>query len=590
MNRALRALPLRRLWQRDLRLVFILTYRNVTPAPDRAAAPRRRSVAPGTFRRQIRLLSRLGRFVSLDDVRDGRGLSKINFVVTFDGVSRTAKPAFSFLEARAIPFALCPFAASAAPGEGATTAVAAADRLSLEEIRRVLQPSRLATLVNHGEQDCEAGRPTRELVIEDARRSTEACERCLGFRPRYYAVPFRAPLQSLALDLQEVLRGLGYHGVLWEHDGCNLIRDRFKGRLMNVTRLEAPATTPGLVRMLARGARQAHASLLELLPAAEEAEAWSIEMGQAPDRALAFENVMREARDYASDPDFYRYLFSHNPYKGIRPDYYAVSSNGRITSIGYNFHIRFVLDASPVDGVYWSGWRKLPGSNRAASALLLMKALSAEQVVGAYQPSPIAAEALRSKAWKRIQVSVCTLNVRSAVWHVPGPITGGEVREYATYPSSLDELTTSVTRRFRFSIARSPEFYRWRYDRYPLGETRYFELREGDRPTAYFVTIRNAHQMSISDFYCSSVQAFAALLRRALAFGRSVGVHTVIVETSLPDIERFLRGLAAQISFSRNYYHFSRTFSASQSARGLLEEWDTVEFHETQACGDVLLR
>ena len=66
------------------------------------------TVSLGALRRQVRLLARLGPFVSLDQIRDGRGLGRLSFAITFDDVSGTILSAATFLRERSIPFAICP--------------------------------------------------------------------------------------------------------------------------------------------------------------------------------------------------------------------------------------------------------------------------------------------------------------------------------------------------------------------------------------------------------------------------------------------------------------------------------------------------
>ena len=70
------------------------------------------------FKNQIRLLSYLGSFVSLDEIYNNTLRSKINFSITFDDVSKTVLKATQFLESKEIPYALGPTVNSTNNGFG----------------------------------------------------------------------------------------------------------------------------------------------------------------------------------------------------------------------------------------------------------------------------------------------------------------------------------------------------------------------------------------------------------------------------------------------------------------------------------------
>jgi hypothetical protein len=567
LKRLLRALHLPPLWQRDVHAVIALHYPATTPLT--------------RFTRQVGLLERIGRIVSLDAARRGE-LGRINFVLLLENPGGNMPHFAEWLRDRGLPGAVLlndqDIAALEVP-DGAGTFQRAFGQL---------------TIVN-------AGGPMRgELVDRASVMSgivrTDQALAALGHASRDYAVRWSAHA-GLAVDVMEALRARGYGSALWPVGRATVVRGVHPTRVLNLTWLPAPGSVAGLMRTLQTAVRQAAEGALGWLPPLDPAEPTTVEAGGAAERVLAFENIMRESRPYASDPAFYEYLFTRNPDRGSRVDYYAVTSTGRITAIGYNFHTRFSIDGEAVPGVYWSSWRKLPGV-AGAGGFLLLKALSAEPVVGAYHPSASAREALRSRTWKRVAVSVCTMRVQELLRatanqrhavddRAPRPHA---VQEHESYPAVMDPILAAIAAEIRFTIARTPDWCRWRFDEYPLATVRYFVADAGRPQAAYAVTLRRGSVLSVADFWAPTQRVFAALLHDVSAHCQREGIVTIGVETSRADLVEWMRRAGAEVVEAHNYYHFNVARSRTTAMRALMEQWETLSFHETQASGDVLQR
>ena len=68
-------------------VVLVLVYHHIDEAPGNGRFPFLSRVSPSQFRWQINLLRRLGRFVSLEEIREARNLATINYAITLEGVS-----------------------------------------------------------------------------------------------------------------------------------------------------------------------------------------------------------------------------------------------------------------------------------------------------------------------------------------------------------------------------------------------------------------------------------------------------------------------------------------------------------------------
>jgi len=122
--------------QKQTRAVVVaLNYHRVGPADPEDPSAMLHTVGEAAFRRQVAVMSAIGRFVSLDEVYEARGLGRLNFLLSFDDVSRTVLSAADFLDGRSIPYAVCPCAQITERGYGVRDKVYwIVRRLSPEEI------------------------------------------------------------------------------------------------------------------------------------------------------------------------------------------------------------------------------------------------------------------------------------------------------------------------------------------------------------------------------------------------------------------------------------------------------------------------
>ena len=86
------------------KLVFVFSYQQIEKMssvdPEKCQSP---PVGVATFKRQVRLLSSLGKLVSLDDVRQARNLSALNFVLLLGESSSSLSEAQVFLQSLSVP-------------------------------------------------------------------------------------------------------------------------------------------------------------------------------------------------------------------------------------------------------------------------------------------------------------------------------------------------------------------------------------------------------------------------------------------------------------------------------------------------------
>ncbi len=300
--------------------------------------------------------------------------------------------------------------------------------------------------------------------------------------------------------------------------------------------------------------------------------------------------IVRQGKDYASSPEFYRYQFTNNPYKSNRADLYAVECEGRIEATAYNFHTAFSIGDVIVPGVYLSSWRKLPEAHRNAAGMLVQKMTAREPIVGVYNPSPQAALAFRD--WRRIRVFSLSLPVTAAIATQKSPPADYQAVELDRFDDALTPLCNASVRLAGFTVVRDKTYQTWRHGSYPLAACRYIVLLRQDQPVGYAVTLRRDGRLSIADFYAVTPQHYATLLRSVVVYAMSYGATTVKLETSdsvLADEIATLFG-ADRVQFD-NFYHLN---SARLSAMGVPTDvharWQLYRFPETETPSDVLSR
>ncbi len=458
------------------------------------------------------------------------------------------------------------------------------------DIARQLGDHPLVTVANHGWSHANLAAMSRTALESEIFRSHSTFAAEMGWQAGYFTVPFGRYGQRLAVDLVEILQPLGYQGIFWVGETANLVRGPHRSQMVQLTRLHTPPTLDQFVERLHElDNNRLESAVWQVRPKAHSRPVRVIEISDEQ-RSCRHEMIVRQGKDYASNPEFYRYQFTNNPYRGDRADLYAVECDGRIEATAYNFHTAFSIGGATVPGVYLSSWRKLPEAHRTAAGTLVQKMTAREPIVGVYNPSPQAALAFRD--WSRIRVFRLSLPVTAAIATEEKPPADYQAVELDHFDDALTPLCDASVRQAGFTVVRDKTYQTWRHESYPLAACRYIMLLRQDQPVGYAVTLCRASRLSIADFYAVIPQHYATLLRSVLAFATSRRVKTVGLETSDPVLADEITTLfgADRVQFE-NFYHLN---SARLTAMGVPVDaharWQHYRFHETETTSDVLIR
>jgi peptidoglycan/xylan/chitin deacetylase (PgdA/CDA1 family) len=462
--------------------------------------------------------------------------------------------------------------------------------LSWQDIRDHFVDDPLVTLADHSWGHGNLAAYERDRLDGEVVQSHHTFTRELGRPPTYFAVPFGQLTQGLALDLITLLQRLGYQGVLWVGHVGNTIRGPSDAQIIQLIRLHAPTTAADFIGSVEHAVRHRVEGAIRQVENRLHGKPSRVIASSSERPVLNFEMLMRQGKDYASDPRFYDYQFTSNPYKGDRPDYYAMVHAGRIEATAYNFHASFHLGRHVVPGVYLSSWRRLPEAHVAASGLLVRRMTERECVVGVYKPNPMVARAFQD--WRCVRVyrhiipapdDLCTRSNEA------GP---HGVSTFDRYDDSFTELAQTITKRAGFTIVRDAVYYAWRFDAYPLARCEYFSLLAENAPVGFCAVLRRGATLSLADFSAPSPEVLEHLVRHVLVGARSSGATSVTLETSKRTLSDHLTIVfGGSVSMHRNYYHFNHALLAERGVEVDVERvWSEGALHETEATGDVLLR
>ncbi len=462
--------------------------------------------------------------------------------------------------------------------------------LNWQEIKQLSRRTTLVTILNHSHRHVNMSALSAAEIKKDVGRSIDHFRRYLQYEPSYYAVPFGSVSQTLAYDLTTTLRDYNYKGVLWVAGGSNKIKRPYRAQLIHLSRIHAPTTMRRFITTLAKSIKARHSSILSHIPKSNSRRRFSIASASNVNTATAFENLARPGKDYSSDKEYYAYMFPNNPYGRGLPDYHYVEADGRLESILYRFPIPWSLNNCPVPGAIVANWRQLPVAPNVASGLLLHEILKTESIVGAYRPSSKVWRAFSS--WKRQTTYEYTIATTTASCLTRALPADWQVRSYDNCPEVIEGLASIANATYLFSVRRSSEFYKWRYDQYPLAHHKYLVLHGPDAPLAYFVLLYKDTDIYISDFFCDNASEFEALLNATSTFASTHHIPRLRFETSLRWVTQYMEEVhKAQPDTNHNFFYFNTTNKDMIPDLSLInEKWDHIDFHETQACGDILLR
>ncbi|QFR92688.1 polysaccharide deacetylase family protein [Streptomyces tsukubensis] len=467
---------------------------------------------------------------------------------------------------------------------------------------RELDRDPLVTVANHTFRHENLSALSTDALRQEVHHShTHFTQRMGGARPRCFTVPFGRLTQELALDLLDPLTSLGYTGILWVGSAGVTVHAPYAHQVLHLMRLHAANSVEGFAAQVRAAGHDATRAAIWQVPATVHHRPARIVPGSGAGRAGRLEMVLRQGKDYASDPRYYRYQFTDNPWRGDRPDYHTVEVEGRPEAIAYCFHSRFTLDGRTVPGIYLSGWRKLPHAHSAAAGQLLRALLAREPIVGVHRPNPDIHAAFRG--WCRARVHQLDLPVQQLARPVhqrdlPVPRESRQwdqgrtsVTESAALPPDCEELCAASTSRAGFTVTRDPAYHHWRHTGYPLTPAAFLAVRRAGVPAALAVTLHLGGVTHVVDFHLAADEEAGALVEAVLTHAAGHGSTAIRWETSDSHLRRTaVHHFGATATVYDNFYRFHPALLTSYGITPPGDRWPDLPLHETASTSDVLPR
>jgi hypothetical protein len=452
--------------------------------------------------------------------------------------------------------------------------------LSWDDIAALVLEDPLATVGSHGWSHRNLASLPAAEVAADVRRGHEAFVARLGRRPEHYAVPFGNVDQRLALDVTAALRALDYRSCLWVDDATNLVLGPRRCQLVHLVRLHAPLTAVGMERALHHLRTDPHLTLAQSIPPRSHSRQVTISPATGLDRVAPAESILRNEKDYALDPEHHAYLYTDNPYRG-GPESFVVEEGTRVEAVIYAMPVPFTVLGAVVPGAYVGGWRKLPESHRYAAGLLLNRLVDGHPVLGVHDPNPEVGPAF-ARGWQAVAVDRHVIAVPTEAPAAPACTVSSHLED------DVVDLVDEAARQIDFGVARSRELLHWRYGRYRLAQVTY--LTSASR--WYAIVLESAGVVSISDWWGVSDDDVDEVVAAVVAWATPRGAVSVEVQTSRPAVSARLRDRwhPTTTRLTNHYRLDAPRLSVAGVAVDPLPDLCSLRLHETELCGDVLLR
>ncbi|MDH6522336.1 polysaccharide deacetylase family protein [Streptomyces sp. SAI-090] len=443
------------------------------------------------------------------------------------------------------------------------------------------------TVANHTYQHDNLAALGRDAVRAEVERAHAHFTRQMGASARYFTVPFGRLTQHLALDLLDPLVSLGYEGILWVGSGGVSVHGPYKHQVLHLIRVHAAETADGFTDQVEAAVRGATRAAIWQVPEVAHLRPVQIVQDSSARRAAVLEMVLRQGKDYASDPAYFHHQFTANPYRGTRADYCMVEADGYPEAIAYHFHTPFAVDGQRVPGIYLSGWRKLPHAHATAAGRLLRALLDHEPVVGVYRPNPEIHTAFR--AWHRIRVT--QLDLPASAHNRSTGQAAFSATESSAFPADCEDLCAASVQRAGFTVARDGSYHHWRHATYPAAPATFLSVRSAGRPIGIAVTLHLRQVTHVVDFHLAAHEDADHLLAAVRTHAAGHGCAAVRWETTnAPLIHTAVEHYGAMTTTYDNFYRFNSSLLASHGVALPGERWRGLQLHESATTSDVLPR
>ncbi len=603
------------------------------------------------FKMQILLIKYFFKILSLNDIGLGKVNNKINFFITFDDVSSNSIIAFNWLRKKKIPFTICPNISiienKYTIGDQVRFINKFLDKEKIEikfkgilnqlefnllkkiglkrfyksyeidqlnflksfkiffkeyekdfekfKIKKnyldwddILDLSKICSVASHGKNHENYFHLDYNKIYYEMETSKKIFDMKLNKNTKIFAVPYGGFNQNLGIMLNQAAKKLGYKQILWAGNQGVIYTGNKKHQIQNFSRINAPPNFFTFIKTLIYSLIQSSTILKndKNLKFSYDKKFKNFEKKDdvPKNQVAAFENTIRPNKDYSSDENFIENIYINNPFRENRPYNFSIVRNDVVNAIHYNLYKEYKFNNTYYVILESSGWRKLETIPSNLNSTLLVKALKTCKSLYSWRPSSFLAS--------RYKKNEDFLNIYNTEFLFKAQKYRVEKQENIQItdkcPENIKIFLEKFNQKFYFTLKRSIEFYKWRIDRYPLGEKKYFIKKNQNNISSILISQILNNKALIVDLLSDDADESITMIKNFLNYCKSNEILNIKFCTSNKTlIGKINKEINCKFNKFESFIYIKSLINEGVIERELLDKNET---YETYVSGDVLIR
>ena len=311
---------------------------------------------------------------------------------------------------------------------------------------------------------------------------------------------------------------------------------------------------------------------------------FQIKNNASKDQITAFENTIRPEKDYSSDGNFIESVYINNPFRENRPYNFSIFRNDILNAIHYNLYKNYKINKSTCTVLESSGWRTLKSTPSNINSALLLSAIQTCKSVYAWRPSEYLAP-----GYKKSNDFFTIENLEFLFQPKKYNIDNQEkILQFSSCPENIDFFLDKFNKNFYFTLERSVTFYKWRVDKYPFGEKKYFVKKNENNISSILVSQILNKKALIVDLLSYDTDESIIMIKNFLSYCKTSEILNIKFSTSNKSlIEKIGKEFNCKFNKFESFIYIKNLIDEGAIEKELL---DKNESYETYLSGDVLIR
>ncbi len=612
---------------------------------------RQHSVTFNNFKIQVLFIKCFFKILSLDDIESGNVNNKINFFITFDDVSSDSIIAFKWLNEKKIPFTICPNISiienQYTQGDQVRfinkllgkekIEIEFKDQLNEHEFKLLKKDglkkfcksyeinqfnfssifsnffkdfkkdfekfminknyldwndisglSKICSIASHGKNHNDYFYLDYNKIYYEMETSKKIINSNINIEPKIFAVPYGAYNQNLGIMLNQAAKKLGYKQILWAGNQAIIYSGKKNHQVQNFSRMNSPSNFFTFIKTLIYSFTQSSIILRDnehlKVSYDKKFKDFEIKNDASKDQIAAFENTIRPEKDYSSDQNFIESVYINNPFRENRPYNFSIIRNNILNAIHYNLYKNYRINKTTCTVLESSGWRTLKSTPSNINSALLLSAMQTCKSIYAWRPSEYLAP-----GYKKSNDFFTFENLEFLFQPKKYNIDNQEkILLTSSCPENISVFLDRFNKNFYCTLERSEAFYKWRVDKYPLGEKKYFIKKNENNISSILVSQILNKKALIVDLLSYNTNESIIMIKNFLSYCKANEILNIKFCTSNKSlIEKINKEFDCKFNKFESFIYIKSLVDEGVVDRKLL---DKNESYETYISGDTLIR